>query len=45
MDGMLAAGEHVTRYKEEVKKTEREEKMIDCEIMKKEIMNNKLVQQ
>ena len=37
MDGMLAAGEHVTRNKEKVKKTEKEEKMIDFEIMKKEI--------
>ena len=35
MDGMLAAGEHVTRNKEEVKRTENEETVIDCEIMKK----------
>ena len=39
MDGMLAAGEHVRRNKEKVKKAEKEEKMIDFEIiiMKKEI--------
>ena len=37
VDGMLAAGEHVTGNKEEVNKTEKEETMIDCEIMKRGI--------
>ena len=37
VDGTLAAGEHVTRNKEELKKTETKETMIDCEIMKKGI--------